>query len=94
MYCTSDDGRSVYCTSDDGRSVYCTSDDGRSVYCTSVCIIHYQLRYLKIDMFILFTNKYTISVHCRKIYNLFARALETGSKASFSSLLHSKYKLM
>ena len=26
--------------------------------------------------------KYTIYVHCRKIYNLFVRALETGRKAS------------
>ena len=28
------------------------------------------------------TNKYTIYVHCRKIYNLFVWALETGRKAS------------
>ena len=28
------------------------------------------------------TDKYTIYVHCRKIYNLFVRALETGRKVS------------
>jgi hypothetical protein len=27
-------------------------------------------------------NKYTIDVHCRKIYNLFVRALETGISKS------------
>ena len=28
------------------------------------------------------TNEYTIYLHCRKIYNLFLRALETGRKAN------------
>jgi hypothetical protein len=31
---------------------------------------------------------------CRKIYNLFVRALETDRKARFSSLFHSEYKLI
>jgi hypothetical protein len=29
-----------------------------------------------------FNSKYTIYVHCQKIYNLFLRALETGRKDS------------
>jgi hypothetical protein len=31
-------------------------------------------------------NKYTIDVHCRKIYNLFVRALETGISKSSKQL--------
>ena len=36
-------------------------------------------------------NKQTISVHCRKIYNLIVRALETGRKLSFSVLFRSDF---
>ena len=38
-----------------------------------------------------FSNIYTIYVHCRKIYNLFARALETDRRAS---LFRSECKLI
>ena len=38
--------------------------------------------------------KYAIYVHCWKIYNLFARALETGRKASCSSLFRCECKLI
>ena len=38
-----------------------------------------------------FPNIYTIYVHCRKIYNLFARALETDRRAS---LFRSECKLI
>jgi hypothetical protein len=41
-----------------------------------------------------FSNIYTIYVHCRKIYNLFALALETDRRASFSSLFRSGWKLI
>ena len=37
---------------------------------------------------------YTMYVHCQIIYNLFLQALETGRKASFSSLIHSECKLI
>ena len=39
-------------------------------------------------------DKYTIYIHCWKIYNLFVRALETSRKASFSSLFRSVGKLI
>jgi hypothetical protein len=40
------------------------------------------------------TDRYAISVHRLKIYNLFARALETGRRTSFSSLFRSECKLI
>ena len=39
-------------------------------------------------------DKYTIYIHCWKIYNLFVWALETSRKASFSSLFRSVCKLI
>ena len=39
-------------------------------------------------------NKYTIYIHCRKIYNLFVQALETGRKTSFSRLFRIECKLI
>ena len=41
-----------------------------------------------------FSNIYTTYVHCRKIYNSFALALETDRRASFSSLSRSECKLI
>ena len=36
---------------------------------------------------ILWHNKYSTHVHCQKIYNLFAQALEIGRRSSFSCQL-------
>ena len=37
---------------------------------------------IECEMLIIFLNKYTIYIHCRKIYYSFVRTLETGEEAS------------